>query len=144
MGTGQNPSWFRSGGIWRLSLCVVVLWIAFSTLYIGHSLYKIERARKLRARVSKNQTELQPTLRDRLLPLKKMFAEAGEKNKERDKTLNSSSIEVPLTDLREIGNKTQVLLLVIVLTGPKTQERRTAIRETWWRKCIREVRFLFC
>ena len=137
METRTNPSWFQSASSRRF-LFVMFLSTILLTLFFGHILYMGESARGMFASVSKNETEFQPE-QDRLLPLKKMFAEAGEKSKEREKSLSSSSIEVPLADLNELGNKPQVLLLVMVLTAPARQDRRMAIRETWWIKCIREV-----
>ena len=137
METRTNPSWFQSASSRRF-LFVMFLSTILLTLFFGHILYMGESARGMFASVSKNETEFQPE-QDRLLPLKKMFAEAGEKSKEREKSLSSSSIEVPLADLNELGNKSQVLLLVMVLTAPARPDRRMAIRETWWIKCIREV-----
>ena len=137
METRTNPSWFQSTSSRRF-LFVMFLSTILLTLFFGHILYMRESTRGMFASVSKNETEFQPE-QDRLLPLKKMFAEAGEKSKEREKSLSSSSIEVPLADLNELGNKSQVLLLVMVLTAPARQDRRMAIRETWWIKCIREV-----
>ena len=137
MATRRNPSWFQSASSRRFLFLMFLLTILL-TLFFGHILYVGESTRGMFASVSKNETEFQPE-QDRLLPLKKMFAEAGEKSKEREKSLSSSSIEVPLADLNGLGNKPQVLLLVMLLTAPARQDRRMAIRETWWIKCIREV-----
>ena len=71
---------------------------------------------------------------DRLLPFKKMFANAGEKGKKRRKSLKWKNMIVPLTDLQEEENKHQViLLLVIVSSAPGGYDRRNAIRQTWMR-----------
>ena len=76
---------------------------------------------------------------DRLLPLKIMFANAGKENEETEESFNWNSNQVPLADLRVKRDKLQVLLLVIVSSGPNRQDRRNAIRETWWKKCTGKV-----
>lgn len=67
--------------------------------------------------------------------LKKMFANAEEKDKKRRKSLKWNNMIVPLTDLKEEENKHQVLLLVIVSSAPRRYDRRNAIRQTWMSKC---------
>lgn len=74
---------------------------------------------------------------DSLLPLREMFAKAGEEAKRREKALNLTSLEVPLTDLSVIDDKLKphVLLLVVVSSAASRKDRRNAIRQTWWKKC---------
>ena len=76
-----------------------------------------------------------PAEQDKILPFKKMFANAEEKDKKRRKSLNWNNMIVPLTDLQEKENKHQVLLLVIVSSAPGRYDRRNAIRQTWMSKC---------
>ena len=76
-----------------------------------------------------------PAEQDGTLPLKKMFANAEEKDKKRRKSLKWNNMIVPLTDLKEEENKHQVLLLVIVSSAPRRYDRRNAIRQTWMSKC---------
>ena len=85
---------------------------------------------------------------DNLLPLREMFAKAGEEAKRREKALNSvnlTSTGVPLTDLSVIGDtlKSRVLLLVVVSSAAARRERRNAIRQTWWKKCSTKM-VCFC
>lgn len=68
-----------------------------------------------------------------------MFANAGKENEETEESFNWNSNQVPLADLRVKRDKLQVLLLVIVSSGPNRQDRRNAIRETWWKKCTGKV-----
>ena len=77
---------------------------------------------------------------DSLLPLREMFAKAGEEAKRREKALTSTSIDIPLTDLSVIDDKLkpQVLLLVVVSSAAARKDRRDAIRQTWWKKCSAE------
>ena len=77
---------------------------------------------------------------DRLLPLKIMFVNAGKDATEKEKSLNGNSKQLPLTNLQsEKGNKQEALLVVIVSSAAKRQDRRNGIRQTWWRKCIGKV-----
>ena len=76
---------------------------------------------------------------DRLWPLREMFAKAGAEYKEKVKALNWTSTEVPLSDLRVKASKLEVILLVIVSSAPERQDRRNAIRETWWKRCSQVV-----
>lgn len=67
-----------------------------------------------------------------LQPLKDMFANLTVK----PSGLHKSDCMLPaakFSDLKEPENKEKVLLLVIVSTAPSRQDRRTAIRETWWK-----------
>ena len=84
-----------------------------------------------------NKPNLQHALvdQDRLLPFKKMFANGGEKDEKRRKSLKWNNMIVPLTDLQEEENKHYVLLLVIVSSAPGRYDRRNAIRQTWNSKC---------
>ena len=43
------------------------------------------------------------------------------------------------SNLTELENKIPVFLLIVVSTAPSRQDRREAIRKTWWTKCGGEV-----
>ena len=90
---------------------------------------------ELRIAREANTKKRQPQPEDILQPLREMFAKAGEEDKVKGKLVNGTSIEVPLTDLRVKVDQPKVLLLVIVSSAPARQDRRNAIRETWWNNC---------
>ena len=46
-----------------------------------------------------------------------------------------AGVGISLSDVTDLRNKSQVLLVVVVSTAPVRQERRDAIRETWWKHC---------
>ena len=79
--------------------------------------------------------------RDRLLPLKTMFEDAKREGLERDRRMNwnNNTQPLPLEDLNELNYKPRVLLLAIVSSAPKRQDRRNAIRQAWWKKCFGKV-----
>ena len=95
----------------------------------------------LKGAVAKRRLQPRRPKKDRLLPLRVMFANAGKEDKERKTSFKWNSTEVPVADLRVKVNKPQVLLLVIVSSAPRRQDRRNAIRETWWKKCTGEVNY---
>ena len=71
-----------------------------------------------------------------LHPLRKMFAKLTMT------TPNKSDCMVEpgeFSDLTELENKIPVFLLIVVSTAPSRQDRREAIRKTWWTKCGGEV-----
>ena len=75
-----------------------------------------------------------------LKPLKEMFANLT--GQQRDRMLNKSDCMVAVSefsDLKELEEKRNVLLLVIVSSAPSRRLRRTIIRQTWWGKCHGKV-----
>ena len=78
---------------------------------------------------------------DRLLPLKTMFEDAKREGLERDRRMNwnNNTQPLPLEDLNELNYKPRVLLMAIVSSAPKRQDRRNAIRQAWWKKCFAKV-----
>lgn len=75
-----------------------------------------------------------------LQPLKEMFANLT--GQQRDRKLNKSDCMVAVSefsDLKELEEKRNVLLLVIVSSAPSRQLRRAIIRQTWWGKCHGKV-----
>ena len=69
-----------------------------------------------------------------LQPLRKMFAKLTMT------TPNKSMVEPgEFSDLTELENKIPVFLVIVVSTAPSRQDRREAIRKTWWTKCDGEV-----
>ena len=71
-----------------------------------------------------------------LQPLRDMFAKLT------IRTPNKSDCMVDpaeFSNLTELENKTPVFLLIVVSTAPSRQDRREAIRKTWWTKCGGEV-----
>ena len=72
----------------------------------------------------------------RLQPLRDMFAKLT------IRTPNKSDCMVDpaeFSNLTELENKIPVFLLIVVSTAPSRQDRREAIRKTWWTKCGGEV-----
>ena len=65
-----------------------------------------------------------------LQPLKDMFANLTLKPSALNKCMLPAA---EFSDLEEREKKKKVLLLIIVSTAPSRQDRRTAIRETWWK-----------
>lgn len=82
---------------------------------------------------------------ERLLPLKTMFEDAKRKGLETDRRMNwnNNTQPLPLEDLNELNYKPRVLLLAIVSSAPKRQDRRNAIRQAWWKKCFGKVKCVF-
>ena len=71
-----------------------------------------------------------------LQPLRDMFAKLT------IMTPNKSDCMVApaeFSNLTELENKIPVFLLIVVSTAPSRQDRREAIRKTWWTKCGGEV-----
>ena len=128
----------------RCLLHVTLFWMLLVIIFAGCVLYKrkltpkvvqVKRENAIRRIHYKNPLQEEDTL----WPLKRMFDKAGEEETERE----STSVELPLTDLEEEGIKPEVLLLVIIFSAPQKIDRRMALRQTWWRKCTRKVSFTF-
>ena len=71
-----------------------------------------------------------------LQPLREMFAKLT------IMTPNKSDCMVDpgeFSNLTELENRIPVFLLIVVSTAPSRQDRREAIRKTWWTKCGGEV-----
>ncbi|XP_068676382.1 uncharacterized protein [Montipora foliosa] len=71
-----------------------------------------------------------------LQPLVDMFANLTQVTPGRSDCMVSTT---EFSDLKEPETKQTILLLIIVSTAPSRQERREAIRQTWWTKCHGEV-----
>ena len=156
----RNTSWYQFKNALRCLFCASFLWVIFIVVVfcIGHqgsfkrkivkrnwrsSHLKYTQLQSQKQNFGNSMVGVSKTRRLKqrsLLPLKVMFANAGEKDKEREKLLQWNSINVPLTDLRVKANKPQALLLVIVSSAPARHDRRNAIRETWWKRCNEKVR----
>ena len=68
--------------------------------------------------------------------LKKMFANAGEKDQKMRKSLKWNNMIVRLTDLQEEEINTKFrCALVVVSSAPGRCDRRKAISQTWMSKC---------
>ena len=156
-----NPIYVR-----RCLFAASAFWAVFIIIYIScESFYESKTAKEIWGHLKSIDRYLQPrdevlgenrsqviaTLRetskrtrrlkqDRLLPLKIMFENAGKQDRKRGNgSLYRNSIQVPLADLREKRSKLRVLLLVIVTSASHRQDRRNAIRNAWWQKCIGKV-----
>ena len=133
----------------------LALWMVFIIIYIScEKFYKSNTAKEIRNHstdyVGKSRSQPDRLLplnemvanasMDRLQPLKLMFANASKEDREKGNgSVYWNSILVPLTDLRDERSKLQVLLVVIVSSATQRQERRDAIRNTWWSKCTGKV-----
>ena len=77
-----------------------------------------------------------------LQPLRKMFTNVIKYQRDLHEKLNRTGcMPVALadfSDLEELEQKENVLLLIVVSTAPSRMDRRTAIRETWWSTCQQE------
>ena len=162
----ENALWCRSINLRRCLFGASALWTIFIIIYIswekfnvsktakeiwGHSKYVDRHLQRRKEGLLESRSQATATLkekskqtrrlkRDRLLPLKVMFANAGKEDREKGNgSVHWNSIQVPLADLREKRSKLQVLLLVIVTSASQRQDRRDAIRNTWWRKCTGKV-----
>ena len=71
-----------------------------------------------------------------LQPLRNMFAKLTIKTPKKSDCMVAPA---EFSDLTELENKIPVFLLIVVSTAPSRQERREAIRKTWWTKCGGEV-----
>ena len=167
----ENGLWCRSINLRRCLFGTSALWTIFIIIYIscenfnvsktaneiwGHSNCVVRHLQRRKEGLWESRSQATATLsekykqtrrlkRDRLLPLKVMFANAGKEDREKGNgSLYWNSIQVPLADLREKRSKLQVLLLVIVTSGSQRQDRRDAIRNTWWRKCTGKVGHFVC
>ncbi|XP_068677014.1 uncharacterized protein [Montipora foliosa] len=84
---------------------------------------------------------LLPQLRfTHLQPLVNMFANLTHVKPSRSDCMFSTT---EFSDLKELETKQTIFLLIIVSTAPSRQERRDAIRQTWWTNCHGEVRCKF-
>ena len=130
---------------WGL-FCASALWTVFIIIYIScEKFYKSNTAKEIRNHSTNyvEESRSQPVANasmDRLQPLKLMFANASKEDREKGNgSVYWNSIQIPLTDLRDERSKLQVLLVVIVSSATQRQERRDAIRNTWWSKCTGKV-----
>ena len=154
----SNPIYVR-----RCLFAASAFWVVFIIIYIScESFYESKTAKEiwshlkfidryLQSRdevlgesrsqvIAENSTNTSRLKQDRLLPLKIMFENAGKQDRKRGNgSLYRNSIQVPLADLRERRSKLHVLLLVIVTSASHRQDRRNAIRNAWWQKCIGKV-----
>jgi len=71
-----------------------------------------------------------------LQPLREMFAKLTIKTPKKSDCMVEPA---EFSDLTELENKIPVFLLIVVSTAPSRQDRREAIRKTWWTKCGGEV-----
>ena len=71
-----------------------------------------------------------------LQPLRDMFRNLTLDRKDKKHCMVASD---EFSDLNEKGVKESVLLLIVVSTAPSRQDRREAIRQTWWTKCRGKV-----
>ena len=71
-----------------------------------------------------------------LQPLRDMFRNLTLDRKDKNHCMLASD---EFSDLNENGVKESVLLLIVVSTAPSRQDRREAIRQTWWTKCRGKV-----
>ena len=71
-----------------------------------------------------------------LQPLRNMFAKLTVKTPKKSDCMVAPA---EFSDLTELENKIPVFLLIVVSTAPSRQDRREAIRKTWWTKCGGEV-----
>lgn len=67
-----------------------------------------------------------------LQPLQDMFRNLTIDREDKDDCMVASD---EFSDLDEKGVKESVLLVIVVSTAPSRQDRREAIRQTWWTKC---------
>ena len=129
---------------WSL-FCASALWMVFIIIYIScEKFYKSNTAKEISNHSTDyvGESQSQP---DRLLPLKLVFANASKDDREKGNgSVYWNSIQIPLTDLRDERRKLQVLLVVIVSSATQRQERRDAIRNTWWSKCTGKVYMSLC
>ena len=164
----ENALWCRSINVRRCLFGASALWTVFIIIYIScENFYESKTAKEIwghskdvdrhlqprkeglgesrsqaAANLSEKSKQTRRLKRDRLLPLKVMFANAGKEDREKGNgSVYWNSIQVPLADLREKRSKLQVLLLVIVTSASQRQDRRDAIRNTWWRKCTGKVSY---
>ena len=168
----ENALWCRPINLRRCLFGAFALWTIFIIIYIssenfyvsktakeiwGHSKYVDKHLQRRKERLLESRSQATATLsekskqttrlkRDRLVPLKVMFTNAGKQDREKGNGSMhwNTSIQVPLADLREKRSKLQVLLLVIVTSASQRQDRRDAIRNTWWRKCTGKVCYFVC
>ena len=71
-----------------------------------------------------------------LQPLQDMFRNLTIDRKDKNDCMVASD---EFSDLNEERVKESVLLLIVVSTAPSRQDRREAIRQTWWTKCRGKV-----
>ena len=71
-----------------------------------------------------------------LQPLRNMFENLTIERESKNDCMVASN---EFSDLNEKGIKKSVLLLIVVSTAPSRQDRREAIRQTWWTKCRGKV-----
>ena len=71
-----------------------------------------------------------------LQPLRDMFAKLTIMTPDKSDCMVAPA---EFSNLTELENKIPVFLLIVVSTAPSRQDRREAIRKTWWTKCGGEV-----
>ncbi|XP_067027866.1 uncharacterized protein [Acropora muricata] len=104
--------------------CFTFLWLwyfARETFYINHKELGVKRPQFWFSH---------------LQPLRDMFRNLTIDRKDKKHCMVASD---EFSDLNEKGVKESVLLLIVVSTAPSRQDRREAIRQTWWTKCRGKV-----
>ncbi|XP_068676929.1 uncharacterized protein [Montipora foliosa] len=122
-----------------IACCALFSIVMFPTLlYFGSNDFSVTLKRLLMETTQPGASDgLLPQIRfTHLQPLVDMFASLSQVTPSKRDCMFET---VEFSDLKELETKEAVFLVITLNTAPSRNERREAVRQTWWKKCGGEV-----